>query len=178
MKLLQMINKVKQKYSSLRQACRIADISWTKFHRHIHVKSEKKQQKDYICKLSQDQIESIMQGLVDLLMSKMSTISEHIFMASWNYVQYKQARRNILIGDVILVHDFAQNYLCQHQKEVQGLHWRHEQVTVMPTVVHYKCVKCHQLTTHKIVHVSEDLKHDVHLVKAFTARTLSVLRKN
>ena len=108
----------------------------------------------------------------------MSTISEHIFMASWNYVQYKQARRNILIGDVITVHDFAQNYLCQHQKEVQGLHWRHEQVTVMPTVVHYKCAKCHQLTTHEIVHVSEDLKHDAHLVKAFTARTLSVLRKN
>ena len=48
----------------------------------------------------------------------------------------------------------------------------------MPTVVHYKCAKCHQLTTHEIVHVSEDLKHDAHLVKAFTARTLSVLRKN
>ena len=48
----------------------------------------------------------------------------------------------------------------------------------MPTVVHYRCVKWHQLTTHEIVNVSEDLKHDAHLVKAFTARTLSVLRKN
>ena len=99
-------------------------------------------------------------------------------MASWNYVQYKQARKNILVGDVIMVHDFAENYLCQHQKEVQGLHWRHKQVTVMPTVVHYKCVRCHQLTTHEVVHVSEDLKHDAHLVKAFTARSMSVLRKN
>ena len=108
----------------------------------------------------------------------MKAMTEHAFMASWKYVQYKQARKNILVGDVIMVHDFAQNYLCQHQKEVQGLHWRHKQVTVMTTIVDYKCAKRHQLTTHEIVHVSEDLKHDAHLVKAFTARTLSVLRKN
>ena len=58
-KLLQTVNKVKQKYNSLRQACLLADISWTKFHTYI--KAEKKQKKDYICKLSQDQIESIRQ---------------------------------------------------------------------------------------------------------------------
>ena len=44
--------------------------------------------------------------------------------------------------------------------------------------MHYRCVKCHQLTTHEIVHVSEDLRHDAHLVKPFTARTLSVFRQN
>ena len=105
-------------------------------------------------------------------------MSEHTFMASWNYVQYKQARKNILVGDVIMVHDFAPNYLCKHQKEVQAVHWRHKQVTVMPTVVHYRCEKCHQLTTHEIVHVFKDLKHDAHLIKAFTLRTLSILRQN
>ena len=48
----------------------------------------------------------------------------------------------------------------------------------MPTVAHYRCMKCQQLITHEIVHVSEDLKHDAHLVKVFTARSLSVLKKN
>ena len=38
-KLLQCVNKVKQKYNSLRQACRLTDISWTKFHRHTYVNS-------------------------------------------------------------------------------------------------------------------------------------------
>ena len=75
-------------------------------------------------------------GLIDLLMEHMSTMSEHTFMASWNYVQYKQAKKIILVGDVIFVHDFVQNYLCQHQNEFQGLHWRHKQVTIMPIVVH------------------------------------------
>ena len=116
--------------------------------------------------------------LVDLLMTHLKTMAEHTFMASWNYVQYKQAKKNILVVDVIMDHDFSQNYLCKHQKEVQGLHWRHKQVTVMPTVVHYRCEKCHQLTTHEIFHVPVDLKHDAHLVRAFTARTLSNLRQN
>ena len=115
--------------------------------------------------------------LVDLLMKEIYFMEEHAFMASWNYCPYKQAKKNILPGDVIFVHDFAQNYLCQHQKEVQGPHWSHQQVTIMPTVVHYRCLKCHQLTTHDIVHISDDLKHDAHLVKAFTTRSLAVMKR-
>ena len=56
-----------------------------------------------------------------MLMDDRQTMAEHTFMASWNYVQYKQAKKNILPGDIIMVLDFAQNYLCLHQKEVQGL---------------------------------------------------------
>ena len=47
--------------------------------------------------------------LVDMLMDDMQTMAEHTFMASWNYVQYKQAKKNILPGDIIMVLDFAQN---------------------------------------------------------------------
>ena len=62
----------------------------------------------------------------------MSKMAEHTFMASWNYIEYKQARKNILVGDVIFVHDFTQNYLCTHQNEVQGLHWRHNKLPLCP----------------------------------------------
>ena len=108
----------------------------------------------------------------------MTMMSDYTFMASWNYCQYKQARKNILVGDVIFVHDFAQNYLCKHQNEVQGLHWRHKQVTLMPTVAHYKCSKCQQLVTHEIVHVTDDMKRDAHLVKMFTDKSIQVLKDN
>ena len=40
---------------------------------------------------------------------------------------YKIAKRNIRKGDLIFVHDFSQNYLCFHQNECQGLHWKHAQ---------------------------------------------------
>ena len=95
--------------------------------------------------------------MAELLTNSLEQMGEHSFNASWNYVQYKQAKKNIKSGDVIFVHDFAQNYLCHHQRECQGLHWRHEQVTLMPTVAHYICPKddCESLVTHEIVHVSE-----------------------
>ena len=112
--------------------------------------------------------------LIDLLMDHMKNMSEHTFMASWNYVQYKQAKKNILVGDLIFVHDFAQNYLCLHQNECQGLHWRHKQVTMMPTNVS----KCEQLVTHEIVHVTDDLKHDAHIVKMFTEKSIKIIQNN
>ena len=39
-KLHQCVNNLKQKYNSLRQACCLVDISWTKFHRQTYVKSK------------------------------------------------------------------------------------------------------------------------------------------
>ena len=87
-------------------------------------------------------------------------------------------QKNILVGDLIFVHDFTQNYLCQHQNECQGLHWCHKQVTIMLTVVHYRCTKCNQLVTHEIVHVTDDLRHDAHLVKMFMEKSIQVIKKN
>ena len=99
-------------------------------------------------------------------------------MASWNYVQYKEARRNISVGSVIFVHDLVQNCLCEQHNKVQGLHWVHKQVALMPTVAHYCCVKCEQLVTHEIVHITDDLKHNAHLVKLFTSKSIKVLKAN
>ena len=77
-------------------------------------------------------------------------MGEHSFYATWNYVQYKQCKVNLEPGEVVMVHDNAQNYLCQHQDEPQGLHWVLPQVTLHPTVVHYRCPvdNCH-LVTHE-----------------------------
>ena len=90
----------------------------------------------------------------------------------------KAGKKNILVEDVIFVHDFAQNYLCQHQNESQGLHWRHKQVTIMPNVVHYRCSKCNELVTHEMVNITDDMKHDAHIVKMFTERSINVLKQN
>ena len=107
-------------------------------------------------------------------------MAEHSFNASWNYCQYQIAKRNIRKGDLIFVHDFSQNYLCSHQNEFQGLHWKHAQVTMIPTVAHYICPKkdCNGLVTHEIVHISPDLKHDAHVVKQFNTLAIDVICKN
>ena len=118
--------------------------------------------------------------LAELLIEHLQTMAEHSFNASSNYCQYKSAKSNIRQEDLIFVHDFAQNYLCSHQNECQGLHWKHAQVTLMPSVAHYIYPKneCNVLVTHEIVHISPDLKHDAHLVKQFTIKASDVIESN
>ena len=59
-KLVQCVNKLKQKYVSSTQACHFADISWMKFHHQTYVSSKcKSHKKAYMCKLSDEQIKSI-----------------------------------------------------------------------------------------------------------------------
>ena len=117
-------------------------------------------------------------GLIDLYISHLDYMAEHIFMASWNYWQFKQAKRNIVSGEVLLVHNFAQNYLCLLQNEPQGMDWDHKQVTLHPTVAYYTCPNevCSKLVTHKVVHVSDDLKHDAHLVKRFHTKMVQKIQ--
>ena len=116
--------------------------------------------------------------LIDKYVDILDAMAEHVFMASWNYCQFKAAKQNILHGEVVVVHDFAQNYLCLLQNEPQGMHWEHKQVTLHPSVAFYKCPNdCTKLVMHEVVHVSDDLKHDAHLVRRFHDVTMNVLRK-
>ena len=91
-------------------------------------------------------------------------ICPHSFFAAWNFHQYLVGKNNIEKGQVIIVHDYAQNYLCVHQNEIQAMHWCHEQVTLHPSCMTYRCPieGCNQLVSHEVVHISADLKHDAH----------------
>ena len=55
-KLLSTVNKIKKKYNSLD---RLADISWTKLHRHTYIKSEVRRKIAYNRKLTSSQIQEI-----------------------------------------------------------------------------------------------------------------------
>ena len=60
-KLSQLINKLKTKYNSIRQVCKLGEISWTKFHRHIYIRKNNtvKKKLDFKKKLTSAQIDDI-----------------------------------------------------------------------------------------------------------------------
>ena len=117
--------------------------------------------------------------LLNMYIMQLWEMSEHTFCAMCSYCQYKRAKTNLFPGCILLVHDFAQNYLCIHQNQPQALHWVHPQVTVHSPVAHYVCprVNCDKLVTHEVVHVSDDLKHNAHLIKKFTQVTVDVFKR-
>ena len=118
-------------------------------------------------------------GLLDVYVNLLKDMASHSFFASWNFHQYLVCKNNIEEGQVIIVHDFAQNYLCVHQHEPQGLHWSHKQVTIHPSCISYRCPvdDCNQVVLHEIVHISDDGKHDAHLVKKFQIANMQILQR-
>lgn len=40
-----------------------------------------------------------------------------------------------------MVADFAENYRCTHQDEIQSAYYQYQQVTIHPIVAYYKCDK-------------------------------------
>ena len=90
--------------------------------------------------------------ILDLHVNQLSEMSENTFFTFWNYVQYKQCKNVLQTVDVLMVQDFAQNYLCELQNEPQAIHWLHKQATIHPTVVYFRCPTddwC--LVTHEVV---------------------------
>ena len=117
--------------------------------------------------------------LVDRYVKDLSPMASHSFFAAWNFHQYLVCKNNLEKGQVVVVHDYAQNYLCIHQHEIQAMHWSHAQVTIHPSSISYRCPvnSCNQMVLHEIVHISEDLKHDAHLVKKIQQCNIEVLKK-
>ena len=118
-------------------------------------------------------------GLLEMFAEQLQPMSRHCFLACWNFHHYIQCKNNLEEGEIAMVIDYAQNYLCKHQNEVQALHWSHAQVTLHPICVSYRCPVrgCNKLVLHEVVHVSDDLKHDAHLVKKMIDGTFPVLEK-
>ena len=129
--------------------------------------------------LAWDHLRLSFKGILDLYLKLLADMSEHTFFASWNYVQYKKCKNLIESGEVVMVQDFAQNFLCELQNEPSAIHWLHKQTTLHPTIVYYRCPHNNYcLVTHEVVHVSNDLKHDAHLVDKFHTTTMDVLKQH
>ena len=69
-------------------------------------------------------------------------LAEHLFRADWQHRQFTVMRNAtpFPMATVCMVMDFAENFTCQYQDEVEAAHWHHEQVTVHPTVSYYRLV--------------------------------------
>ena len=117
--------------------------------------------------------------LLNRYINSLRELAGHTFFAAWNFQQYLVCKNNLEEGQIVTVHDYAQNYLCIFQHEVQAMHWCHEQVTIHPTCISYWCPvnDCNQLVLHEIVHISDDLKHEAHLVKKFQLANYQILSK-
>ena len=114
--------------------------------------------------------------LVAELKDEAVTYSMHLFNAKWQNEQFRKLRDHPPKNHVIQVLDFAENYTCLLQNEVQAAHWNHHMATVHPLVCYYNCEKCDRVITESCVCISDDLKHDHHAVHVFALKTAEHLQ--
>lgn len=94
-------------------------------------------------------------------------LSEHLHTATWQNNQYSSLKADLPIGHVLMVLDFAENYACLTQDEVQSGHWHHEQATLHPIVSTYHCKQCDGSVTEYLDFITPDNTHDYHAVHHF-----------
>ena len=119
-----------------------------------------------------------MVNLAEELTSEVVFLAGHLYRADWQYRQFDVTRKTTPSprGTAMMIMDFAENFTCSFQDEVQAAHWHHEQVTVHPTVTYYACQLCPETVTESLVFVSDDRIHDFHAVFRFTQLAVDHLR--
>lgn len=98
----------------------------------------------------------------------------HRLRANWQNNQLKGLIKCLPVGHVCCVHDYSENYTCQHQDQIQSLYYGQTQASIHVTVLHRHSLaeidgedgsadKPNVVTEHLFV-ISPDLKHDHHSV--------------
>ena len=107
--------------------------------------------------------------LLNAYIEDIQVMRKHHFYNVWQTYQFMLNKANLQPNQIILVQDFARNFVLDFQDEPKDLHWDHNQVTVHPTII-YRCCPtegCDELVTEEIIHITLDLKHDPLAVKNF-----------
>jgi len=117
--------------------------------------------------------------LVNQVVLDLQSLSGHLFRAAWQQSQFANFKTNIPPRTAVVVMDFAENYACSMQDEVQSYHWCQQQATVHPVMAYINASETERGTvTHRIglVFITDDRKHDT--IAAFTGATFKYLSDN
>ncbi|KXJ20237.1 hypothetical protein AC249_AIPGENE16598 [Exaiptasia diaphana] len=91
----------------------------------------------------------------------------HQFRASWQQKQMAELIKNLPENHAVAVHDYSENYTCQHQDQIQSLYFGQTQVSIHVTVLHIgmllpAMISHRPQSLQNISSSSPDVTHDSH----------------
>lgn len=110
-----------------------------------------------------------LQDLLEELAKEVEFLAMHLFVSDWQRRQLNSLKDNLPTDWVLSIADFAENYRCSNQDEIQSAYYNYQQVTLFPVVSYYHCPApdCEEIVEESIVFVSPDLTHDSDAVRQF-----------
>ena len=141
-----------------------SEVEWNRWQTVITVNP--KTQKN-ISKRQEVKKSGTREELIDELMEELKFLSIHLFQAQWQQQQFATLNNNIPEKTVSITMDYAENYSCFYQNEIQGAHWSKDSVTVHPCICKYRCPTDGELVDEAVDIVSDNLNHESHAVHVF-----------
>lgn len=111
----------------------------------------------------------------DSLLEHITALLKHSYIAKKQSEYLNDIKKNLPVGYVLVLGDFAENMSFVVQDEVQGYHWNNDQATIHPMVFYYRNVEG-KLECDNFVPLSECLKHDTTLVHVFIEQLMNFLK--
>lgn len=121
-----------------------------------------------LVKPAEEFLEVFVKSLTDLLPHHLVTKRQSHY--------FQQVKNNLQPGEVCVISDFAENYSCIIQNEIQGYHWNNEQVTLHPFVAYYK-TDGGETKIISYVALSDHLKHSTATFYAYQRKFIQHLKE-
>lgn len=147
-------------------------VKWHKWS-YITIEKDGKQKRVMSCVEQSGTIKDLLEGLCTVMVS----YPGHIFRAQWQHKQMALCLDTLADSEVMMVMDYAENYSCHYQDEIQTAYFEQRQVTIHPMLAYYYK---HQdedkfLVKHSLIVISDDMTHDAFAVKVFEDEALKIL---
>lgn len=107
------------------------------------------------------------------LEEKIPSFQQHVFIKRKQSLYFEETLNNLTEEECAIRVDFAENYSCSYQDEIQTAHWGQEQVTLFTVSVWTKA----KSNSDSYVIVSEDTDHDKKSLTAFLWHVINCLVK-
>ena len=106
--------------------------------------------------------------VVDRYIEHLMIMPRHLFRSDWHRNLVDILKLQLKRGIIIQHMDFAQNYQCRYDTEIQDNYWTGTQVTIHGLINYYTCPneECKKVVTDYLVHISDDMKHDSFVSRA------------
>lgn len=144
-------------------------IAWYQWERVEQVVNGKKGKS--IKKMEKVCCEGKVIDAIGALEDKMPSFLEHVFIKREQARYFEEKKEHLLEKEALVQVDFAENYMCKHQDEIQTAHWGQNQITLFTVAVWVKSGEKTTCGCHAIV--SDDLKHEKQSVAVFMHKVLT-----
>ena len=114
--------------------------------------------------------------LLEDLEVQLPSFLEHVFVRRQQSRFFKEKIEHLTEEEAVVQVDFAENYICKYQGEVQSAHWSQDQVTQFTVAIWTKSRDKNSCCESHVI-VSDDLKHDKTSVAVFMCKVVNDLVK-